>query len=159
MRDARGKKTGSLRDAALRMLARREHSRAEIAQRLARRGADAEEAARVLDELERLGYLSDARFAQVVVAQKAGRFGRRAIAHTLAQKGIAAKEARAALDALQGRDEIAEAAALWRRRFTNAPKDERERARQVRFLMARGYGLSTALAVVRASGGSDDGED
>lgn len=160
MRDARDKDKRSLRDIALRMLARREHSRAEVAARLARSGADAEEVARLLDELERLGYLSDARFAQMLVAQKAGRFGRRAIAHALAQKGIAANEARTALDdTLQGRDELAEATALWHRRFTAAPRDERERARAVRFLMARGYSLSTALAVMRAARiGSDEAE-
>ena len=32
------------------------------------------------------------------------------------------------------------------------PKDEREKARQVRFLMARGYGLSVALKVLRGAG-------
>jgi regulatory protein len=131
------------------MLARREYPRAELAQRLVTRGADADAVARVLDDLEQLGYLSDARFAQMLVTQKAGRYGKRAIAHALTQRRVAAPAARTALDALCNVDEVAEATALWERRFGVAPKDERERARQVRFLMARGYALSIALRIVR----------
>ena len=45
---------------------------------------------------------------------------------------------------------------LWQRRFGTPPKDDREKARQVRFLMARGYAMSVALKVVRIAA-SDDG--
>jgi regulatory protein len=135
---------------AIRMLARREYGRAELRGRLIERGADAQEAERALDELERRGYLSDARFAQAVVAQKAGRYGRRAIAHELKERGVAADAAQAALAVLAGTDELAEAMALWRKRFDRPPADEREKARQVRFLVSRGYGVSVALKVLRA---------
>lgn len=139
----------SLRATAIRMLARREYARAELAERLASRGADGAEVARVLDELEALGYLSDARFAQALVTQKAGRYGKRAIAHALTQRRVASPAAQSALDTLGSVDELADASALWRRRFGSPPGDERERARQVRFLLARGYSLSIALKVVR----------
>lgn len=130
------------------MLARREYARAELTERLTSRGADATEVTRVLDELEQLGYLSDARFAQMVVTQKAGRYGKRAIAHALTQRRVALPAAQTALDTLKSVDEVADASALWERRFGSPPKDERERARQIRFLMARGYSLSIALKVV-----------
>ena len=39
--------------------------------------------------------------------------------------------------------------ALWRRRFGKAPADEREKARQVRFLQARGFSLSAILKLLR----------
>lgn len=140
------------------MLARREYSRAEMGAKLARRGANADEIARVLDELEQQGYLSDARAAQALVAQKTGRYGKRAIAHALKQKQVDPTAAQEALGALAHVDELAEATALWRRRFGAAPKDEHEKARQVRFLMARGYGVSIALKVLReaAAHGVDD---
>ena len=77
------------------MLARREYARAELAERLRGHGADAEEIAGVLDDLERLGFLSDARFAQLLVSQKAGRYGTRAIAHALTQRRVAAPAAEA----------------------------------------------------------------
>jgi regulatory protein len=96
--------------------------------------------------------LSDARYAQAVVAQRKGRFGKRAIVHALKERGIAAPDAAAALTQLADGDELEEAAALWQRRFGTAPADEREKARHVRFLQARGYSLSTALAVLRRAG-------
>jgi regulatory protein len=149
VRAVRGKAPPSIRSTAIRLLARREYARAELAARLRERGANADEVAQVLDELARLGYLSDERYAQMVVSRRAGRYGKRAIAQALAKRGVAADAAREALDALPAGDEVAEATALWQRRFGQAPGDDRERAKQVRFLLSRGYGLSIALKVVR----------
>jgi regulatory protein len=137
---------------AVRMLARREYSRAELAQRLARKGIARDDAERALDELTAAGYLSDARYAHAVVAQRSGRYGKRAIAHALREKGIATSDAQAAMAPLAGTDEIEDATTLWQRRFGTAPANEREKARQVRFLLSRGYGLSVALRVLRAAG-------
>jgi regulatory protein len=142
----------SVKATAIRMLARREYSRAELSHRLLQRGADRVEVDRVLAELDQLGYLSDARFASAVVHQKAGRYARRAIAHQLKEKGVARPAADAALGALATVDEVAEATALWRRRFGTAPRDEREKARQVRFLLSRGYTAGVAFKVLRAAG-------
>jgi regulatory protein len=134
------------------MLARREYARAELSHRLLQRGADRAEVERVLAELEALGYLSDARFASAVVHHKAGRYAKRAIAYELKEKGVTSAAAKAALGALDNVDELAEATTLWRRRFGVAPGDEREKARQVRFLLARGYSASIAFKVLRAAG-------
>ena len=41
-------------------------------------------------------------------------------------------------------------------RFGAAPANDREKARQVRYLQARGYGLSVALRVMRAAGHRND---
>ncbi len=149
MRAVRAKAPASIRATAIRLLARREYARAELAMRLRERGANADEIAQTLDDLERLGYLSDARYARMLVTQRAGRYGKRAIAHKLAQRGVAADAAREALDELPADDEVAQATALWQRRFAQAPVDDRERAKQVRFLTSRGYDLSIALKVVR----------
>jgi regulatory protein len=146
------KRSPSVKATAIRMLARREYARAELGQRLVQRGATRDEVERVLAELEQLGYLSDDRFANAVVHQKAGRYAKRAIAHALKEKGVAPTAARGALAALDGADELAEAAALWRRRFGTAPGDEREKARQVRFLLSRGYSTAIAFKVLRAAG-------
>lgn len=45
--------------------------------------------------------------------------------------------------------------ALWRQRFGVVPANQREKARQVRFLLARGYGLATALRVLRMAEAED----
>jgi regulatory protein len=130
------------------MLARREYSRVELRDRLLATGAERDECEAVLDELAALGLLSDARFAQAVVRQKEGGYSRRAIAETLKQKGVATDAAHAAL-ADHPVDDAAALVALWRRRFGRAPAGEREKARQVRFLQSRGFGLSSILRLLR----------
>jgi regulatory protein len=143
---------------AIGLLARREYARAELRDRLLATGADRSEVDAALDGLEKLGYLSDARFATGVVRQKAGAFSKRAIARALKEKGVAATAAKDALAALDGVDELAQAQALWQRRFGRPPKDEKEKARQVRFLLARGYAPGIAYRVLRAAGAHiDDG--
>jgi regulatory protein len=137
---------------AVRWLARRDYSRAELASKLRQKGVADDTIERALDELAAAGYLSDARYAQAVVAQRKGRYGKRAIVHVLKERGIGAAEAAGALAQLAGVDELAEARALWQRRFGVPPRDQREKARHVRFLQARGYSLSVALAVLRAAG-------
>jgi regulatory protein len=146
----------TLKQRAIGLLARREYSRAELAARLAAGGANRVEIDPMLDELERAGYLSDARFAAAVVRQKAGGYAKRAIAHALREKGVAAPAAMSALAALDGDDEFAQALALWHRRFGKAPVDERVKARQVRFLVSRGYATSIVFRVLRAAGAPVD---
>jgi regulatory protein len=130
------------------MLARREYSRAALASRLAAKGAAPDEVERLLDELAALGYLSDARFAHAVVTQKAGRFSRRAITESLKAAGVSAAAAEDALAEHTLADDEA-LAALWRRRFGRPPRDDREKARQVRFLQSRGFSLAAILRLLR----------
>jgi len=158
-RAARGKPKASIKATAIRMLARREYGRVELGERLISKGADRDEVTKTLDLLQHLGYLSDARFAHAMVAQKAGRYGKRAIVHALKQKQVAPDAVQDALATLAGNDEVAEATALWQRKFGEPPKDERDKARQVRFLMARGYGMSVALKVLRSAGAKTDASE
>jgi regulatory protein len=162
---ARKRPAKSLKARAVALLARREYSRAELHARLAGGGdADAPEEAeldRVLDELAGLGYLSDERVARTVVRQKSGRYSRRAIGAALRARGVGDEAASAVLAGTEIDDQKA-LAALWRRRFGNPPADEREKARQVRFLQSRGFALAAILRLLRdppdeADGGADPG--
>jgi regulatory protein len=139
----------TLRQRAIAWLARRDYARGELAQRLAAAGGSAEEIGPLLDELEQAGYLCDVRFASAVVRQRQGSFAKRAIAQALREKGVNAGAAAEALAALDGIDEIEAARALWQRRFGTPPRDEREKGRQYRFLVSRGYSASIALRVLR----------
>lgn len=140
----------SLRDRAIRLLARRDYARAELLQRLLAKGAEPDAARRLLDELSAQGYLSDARYAQATVAQQSRTFGRRRIAASLKAKGIARADIETAL-AQAAIDDDATLRALWQRRFGRAPVDERDKARQVRFLHARGFAVSAILRLLRES--------
>jgi regulatory protein len=138
----------SLQARAVGFLARREYPRAELRDKLLATGATADEVDPVLDELAAQGYLSDGRFAHALVRQKHGAYSKRSIAQTLKAKGVAGEvvtEALAGADA----DDADTLVALWRRRFGRAPADDRERARQVRFLQSRGFGLSAILKLLR----------
>lgn len=141
------------------MLARREYGRIELRARLLARGVDAADVDAALDELSRRGLLSDARYAEALVAQRAGRYGRRAIAHEMKEKGVEPDAAASALASLAGRDEVEEALALWRRRYDAPPADAREKSRQVRFLLSRGYPMSVALKVLKRVGAAASDEE
>jgi regulatory protein len=136
----------------VRLLARREYARAELEARLVAKGASRNDVAAVLDELAALGYVSNERFARAFAAQKSGRYSRRSIASELKAKGVAADHIDAAL-ATAGVDDASALEALWGRRFGRLPADDREKARQVRFLQARGFSLSTILALLRKVAG------
>ena len=140
----------SLLAQAIALLARREHGRAELEQKLLAKGWEPAEVRAALDELTARGYLSDARYARALAAQRAGRYGRRRIAGELKAKGIAPDEIETAL-AGSGIDDDAALKALWQRRFGTRPANEREKARQVRFLQARGFALSAILRFLRAA--------
>jgi regulatory protein len=142
----------TLKQRAVGLLARRDYSRADLATRLAAEGAERGEVDALLDELQRLGWLCDERFANAVVRQKAGSYAPRAIERTLRDHGVARDVAAQALAQAGGADELAQAKALWQRRFGTAPRDEREKARQLRFLVSRGFATSIAYRVLRAAG-------
>ena len=143
----------SLKSRAIALLARREYSRAELRARLlgpgARHDPDATAAVdAVLEELAAAGYLSDARYAEAMVKRKAGAYSRRAIADTLAAQGVARETIGAALDDAPV-DDAQAMRALWERRFGRPAANEREKARQIRFLQSRGFGLSAIIAFLR----------
>jgi regulatory protein len=138
----------TLRAQAIRLLARREFARTELEARLLAKGAAREEVHALLDDLVRLGYLSDLRYARAFAAHNAGRYSRRSISGELKAKGVNAEAIEAALAEAPG-DDAATLEALWRRRFGRVPGDERDKARQVRFLQARGFGVSAILALLR----------
>lgn len=138
----------TLKARAIGMLARREFSRAELRDKLLATGAERDAADAVLDELAALGFLSDARFAHAVVRQKQGAYAQRAIAESLKHKGVVGEVAADALAALT-LDDTQALAALWLRRFAHPPADEREKARQVRFLQSRGFSLSAIFRLLR----------
>ena len=90
--------------------------------------------------------------------QKSGNYARRAIGHALQERGVSREVAKAALAEAGPGDELEEAHALWQRRFGSAPGNEREKARQLRFLVSRGFPVSIAYRVLRQAGARVDEE-
>lgn len=136
-----------LKHRALRALGRREHSRAELAQKLAPHGT-AEDIAALLDELQQTHLLCDARCAEAVVRAGAARLGPARLRHALRTKGIAPDLIEAALAAADG-DELEHARSVWQRKFAAAPADRTEYARQARFLQGRGFSAATIRRLLK----------
>jgi regulatory protein len=149
----------SLKVRAVALLARREYSRSELRAKLAgdRSGANAApcgsgddltEIDAVLEELAVRGYLSDARFAQQFVRHKSGAYSKRAIGESLKARGVVGPAAAEALAGVEIDDDRA-MIALWRRRFGTPPSNDKEKARQIRFLQCRGFALSAIIKLLR----------
>ncbi len=141
----------SLKGRALRLLSQREHSRAELARKLVRHEQEAGELDKALDDLQARGFIDEARVVESVVNQKAARWGAMRVRQELLAKGVDGGAAAEAVATLQS-TELERAKAVWQRRFGGtAPGDAKERARQARFLMARGFAGSVVARVLRGS--------
>jgi regulatory protein len=152
-----GAAAAALQGRALRWLARREHSRSELRAKLLRaaagavpgafggRGAveadagaapDAAEVDALLDRLQRHGLLSDERFVQSRLRVRGAGHGLRRLEAELSRHAL---EMPAVDRQRLLATELPRAIELWRRRFGGLAADPKQRARQMRFLAARGF--------------------
>lgn len=131
-------------------LARREHSRAELERKLAPHASSADELARALDELTAKGFISEARVVESVVHQKAAVWGAQRIRQHLRAKGVDDAAVGAALAQLQT-SEAERARVVWTKRFGAVALTPVERAKQWRFLVARGFAPDVVRQVVAGS--------
>ena len=124
---------------AVGLLARREHSRLELARKLADRGFVAAEIDPVLARLAAEGWQSDRRYAESLIrARSARRYGPDRIAAELAQRGVDEAVAAEAF-AAEPRDWAALAREQLLARFREPPPDFPEKARRHRHLVRRGF--------------------
>ncbi|MBV8260990.1 MAG: recombination regulator RecX [Paraburkholderia sp.] len=131
----------SLKGRALGYLSRREYSRAELSRKLMPYTEDADALEALLDSLEREGWLSDARFAESVVHRRAARVGAGRIVSELKRHAVG--DALIEEVSTQLREtELVRARAVWQRKYGQLPETPAERARQARFLAARGFSMS-----------------
>lgn len=142
----------SLKGRALKLLAAREHSRAELERKLAPHEETPGELARVLDELQTRGFISEARVVESVLHRRAARLGAARVRQELQAKGISAEAVAQAVQALRV-TEVERAREVWRRRFGAPAPDPAGRAKHMRFLAARGF---SGEVIRRVVGGDDD---
>ena len=138
---------GELRERALRLLARREHSRFELARKLGQTGFDSQSIVALLDEFENKNWLSDRRFAESYVADHRARAGSVKLAYDLRQRGVSDTITEDVLS--KNRDsELERAREVWRKKFGLPPADTLEKARQMRFMQNRGFALELVRRVI-----------
>jgi regulatory protein len=134
----------SLKGRALRLLSQREHSRVELERKLAEHEEEPGALARALDELEAKGFISEERVVESVVHRRASKLGAARVQQELAAKGLSAESMSLALEQLRV-TEFERARDVWSRKFGESATDPKERAKQMRFLLSRGF----AAEVVR----------
>ncbi|MEX2199337.1 MAG: recombination regulator RecX [Burkholderiales bacterium] len=142
---------GELRARALRLLARREHSRAELARKLAPRAESPQALQSLLDALEHKQQLSNARFASERARVLARKFGAARIRLDLKSKGVGED----IIDGVVLEGEAERAAAILARKYRVPATTPMERARRMRFLQSRGFAHDTIRKLL-SSEGTDD---
>lgn len=130
--------------AALKMLARRDLSEAQVRQRLKREGYDDDAIDEAVARLREERAIDDARVAEVIARTETAvkRRGRRRVRRQLEAAGIAEPTARRAVDELFGNvdeDALLEASLAKRLRGGSRIVDEAEFRRLYRYLVAQGF--------------------
>ncbi|MGG4774899.1 recombination regulator RecX [Paenalcaligenes sp. Me52] len=149
----------SLKARAIDLLSRREHSRLELQRKLSRYSQDADEITALLDLLEREKWLSNTRFAQSLVNRRASKHGTLRIVQELKQSGVAQEDISFLTEELR-ETEFERAVEVWFRKFGCLPEDQKAYTKQARFLVSRGFALSTLHRILDAvKAGDIDLED
>ena len=131
---------GAIRLAAMDLLARREHSRRELRQKLHKRFPDCHLIEEQLDRLAGENLQSDSRYAESYLRQRGNRgYGPVRVRQEMRQKGIAETDIQEAMVALDI-DWLHQAEQAWQRKFGATPAaDIREKVRRDRFMRYRGF--------------------
>ena len=140
----------SLKGRALRLLSGREQSRAELERKLGSHEEAPGQLAAVLDEREAKDFISPTRVVESVINRRQGKLGASRIKRELQGKGLDADLVTTAMEGLKA-TELERAREVWRRKFdskTNAGTTPADRAKQMRFLAARGFGADAIRRVV-----------
>jgi len=139
----------SLRGGALAMLARREHTRAEMRHKLSPHCEDTAQVEQLLDALVARGWLSETRFAESRANALARKFGSLKIEHDLRSRGVSAEVVDRTVEQARAQ-ELENCRSAWQRKFGALPQSAAERGRQMRFLAGRGFSAETVRQVLKA---------
>ena len=133
-----------LKARALRYLVRREHSRAELARKLAPHAESEPALEQVLDSLVEKKSQSDLRYAEERVRVLSRKYGAAKIRHDLKAKGIAD----GIVEAVSSEGELERARAILERKYRSPAATREERAKRARFLQGRGFSSDVVARLV-----------
>jgi regulatory protein len=116
------------------------------------------ELAKALDELQARDFINDGRAVDSVVNRRSGKLGSARIKQELAAKGLSGEAVAEAMESLKD-TELSRAQEVWRKKFGSPPQDPQEKAKQLRFLITRGFNAEVVRRVVKGEGASNDQDD
>lgn len=152
--------------AALRFIASRPRSVAEVRERLGSRGFDVKDVENTIDSLTRAGYLDDAKFAEILCGSRVRyrNWGPVKIACELKGKGVSEEAIRRAIGAIDAVVEARTAGTAlrkWAKKNGAAlPVDKKDRKaveRAFRFLKGRGFSNAVIFKTLEVEEGPDNG--
>jgi regulatory protein len=129
---------------ALRLLVRREHSRAELARKLAPYAESPQALEAVLLGLAQKKQLSDERYAEARAHRLSRKYGAARIRRDLKAHGVAD----ALADRVRGEGDLEKARAILARKYRTPATTREEKARRARFLQGRGFSLEVVQTLV-----------
>jgi regulatory protein len=145
----------SLKGRALRYLSMREHSRSELMIKLNRYAQESDDVPALLDSLETLNFLSSARFSDSLVNRRQARFGNQRILAELKSHGIDREQIDSVkLSLLES--EAMRATEVLHRKYSSKASDHQERAKQMNFLLQRGFSSKSIQMALRAHRDDDE---
>ena len=142
----------SLKGRALRLLSQREHSRQELERKLQPFEETPGELAAALDFLQSKDFINEQRVVASVVNSRSRKLGASRVRQELQAKGLPAEAIAEAVQAMRS-TELERARDVWRKKFGEPPVDAAARAKQIRFLVSRGFAPEVVRKVV--SGAED----
>jgi regulatory protein len=134
-----------LKARALRFLVRREHSRAELARKLAPHAESPQAVEAVLDLLLSKKQQSDERFASERARVLSRKYGPARIRHDLRARGIADE----VIERVASGGELERARAILAKKFPVKTEKREEQAKRARFLQARGFSYDVIRSVLK----------
>jgi len=135
-----------LRARALRLLARREHSRQELGRKLAPHAESEEALQALLSALQEKKQLSDERFASERARVLSRKYGAARIRQDLKARGIDA----ALIGGISSEGELERARVILERKYREPAATREERAKRMRFLQSRGFSSEIILNLLSA---------
>jgi regulatory protein len=144
----RQRPTRSLKGRALAYLSRREYSRAELSRKLQPFVEEGDSLDTLLASLEQEGWLSDSRFTESLVHRRASRLGANRIVGELKRQGVGSTLIEETAAQLR-ETELARAHAVWQKKYGQLPETPAERAKQVRFLVSRGFSQTVVSKILK----------
>lgn len=138
----------SLLGRGIRYLSMREHSEAEIRKKLHPYAENEDDLNHVILQLKNKNFLSNERFSDSLIYKKANTLGNHRIAHELRKHDLDPEIISKHLLNLK-KSESKRAYEVWLKKFGTLAKEPKDLAKQIRFMVSRGFDQELVYRIVR----------
>jgi regulatory protein len=135
-----------LRARALRLLARREHTREELERKLSPHAGSSDDVQTLLAGLKQKNQLSEERFAEERARRLSRKYGAARIRQDLKSKGVSEE----LIDRVSSEGELERARAILERKYREPAATREEKAKRMRFLQSRGFSSEVIFSLLSA---------